>query len=294
MIRLIFRYPIFLFIFLIIQCSLNRKQTRTLSHFSSQTIEVAQLSSKEMIAMRKGVIKMNLTRIQLAGQQSGLSWYDDLDEKFDVDTVSIRLKAIEALRSYGRLLKALADEDPQEEINAASERFVTTIKGLPAVQRSLNDSQLSALTKAIQLVGINYIEQRKKKAIQSIINTAKPQIDYLCDKLAAEFDYKRDGKLASQYLLTINNLFFIADDAYFEAKKPERKKQALKAIQLANFHKERKNNYLLNVSQAIQSLKKANAMMQEAFEKDTFDQGNLDTLVQNVRTLEEINTILQE
>ncbi|MEM7183662.1 MAG: hypothetical protein AAF518_22330 [Spirochaetota bacterium] len=275
-------------------CSLNSRQTKTLGDFSSQTVTVAKVGSKELVNMRQGVIAMNLSRIQMSGQQDGMPWYDDLDEKFDVRVVAIRLKALNTLLAYGSLLQALADTNPEKGINQATDRFIKQVKGLPKIQRSINDAQLSALAKAIQIIGINYMEERKKKAIRSILEISKPQIDFLCDKLADEFDHRKDGKLASQYLLTINNLFFTADDFYFDNKDQTKKEQALQAIQLANFHKERKNNYLLQISGAIHNLKKANAMLYKAFTQDSFDAKSLDDLVRNVQSLQEIQQILQK
>lgn len=281
---------IFIFLFLI-QCSFNDRQVITLKRFGDSTVTVTEMASEELVNMREATIQMNLTRLEMMGVVEGEPDYNDLDESFGINVVAVRLKALEVLNSYAKLLLAFSDEATKKKLQESSQEFVDSLRSVSQNYKQLDSTKLNALGEAVYVLSGLFADFKRREAIKSILRNSKDLIDTLCDLLEGDFDYKNDGKLASQYLLTTDRLLISADEYYYTTKL--HKSKALKAIETATNHKIRRETILLQISKSIREIKKANSDLYNAFLKEGTTTEDLGNFVNTIITLRETHKLLK-
>lgn len=273
-------------------CALNERQVRTADRFGTATESVTDIASREIVRMRTTTIDMNLELLKL-GLNSGTNAPDhnNLDETFNLETTSLRIKSIEALRSYGTLIQALGTEKGSESLEQAALNFLENIEDLQPQNRRMNNSQKSALIQSVKLFTHWYTGYKKKQAIKEVLNTTKEQVDSLCDMLAEDFD-DRKGKLATQYQITTNRLLVTADES-LESESLRTRTIALRAIKNAGENRKRKDSLHRKVSEAFLDLKKANSDLSRSFLEEKADLNDLKSFAAKAKTIREIAQVLR-
>ncbi|MCB1190414.1 MAG: hypothetical protein H7A23_22025 [Leptospiraceae bacterium] len=288
----LYRLVLFSLILFLIRCSFNDRQVISLKRFGDSTITVTEMASKELVFMREATMEMNLIRLQIAGVVDGEPDYNDLDESFDVKDVAIRLKSLEVLNSYAKLLLAFSDEATKKKLQTSSQEFVDSLRSVSQNYKQLDTSKLNALGEAVYILSGLFSDFKRKEAIKTILQNSRVLIDTLCDLLEGDFDYKKDGKLASQYLLTTDRLLVSADEYYYSSD--SNKLKALKAIEMAMQHKTRRETILLQISKSIKDIKKANSDLYNAFLQGGTSTEDLGNFVNTIITLRETHKLLKQ
>lgn len=281
----------FIFLFFI-NCALNEKQIRATERFGTATENVTEIAGKEMVRMRSTTIDMNLELLKL-GKFSGNNApeHNRLDETLTLETVGLRIKSIEALRSYGGLILALGS-DNSDSVERAAQNFLENIEELQPNSRKLSNNQKTALLKSVKLLSGWFTGYKKREAIKQILKNTQAQVDTLCDMLSEDFDDSK-GKIATQYQITSNRLIVSADEALDMTDSLRTKIIALRSIRNAGENRKRKDSLHRNISDAFLELKKANNELAEAFLNDKVDLSDVKGFVSKVRTIQEIAQILK-
>jgi hypothetical protein len=261
-------------------CGLTTTQRAAVRNFSQATSALGEATSGQFVQMRDQVIEMNTVRIGLAGPRAQET---NLDGAFLFKDVMARTQAASTLQTYGDLLQGLVDDTQEQELQTASDKLVNSVRGLPGASKRLSDAQLNAIGKAVQQVGGLWIEYKKRKALKTIVPTAEPQIDALCDLLAADFDPDANN-LASGYLNAASRLRTVSDTSVKSATNPETRVAAAAAYQLAEAARARRD-VLAQAATAATQLKTANKDLGEAIESDQVTTDDLKGYAATVKTL---------
>ncbi len=287
----------------LIQCSITQGQQRALQNFGETAILMSNLSSNELIAMRNSTIQMNLTRIRLdnldkpkedSQTKEEKVEYKDLDGVFDINVISIRLKAIATIRSYAKLLLSLSSDASQKELERATQSFLFSVENLSSEQKKMDEKKLNAIGEAIKLFGGIFTEHKKKDSIKSIILESKEQIELLCDLLAKDFDPK-GGRLATTFILTGEELLLSAEEKLDpNEKKPEKiRSKALLSFHLAEKNIQKKETVLPEIAKSILNLKQANLEMYEAFRSEIYTTKDILKFANTVKAVQDYKAILK-
>jgi hypothetical protein len=287
----------------LIQCSITQGQQRALQNFGETAILMSNLSSNELIAMRNSTIQMNLTRIRLdnldkpkedSQTKEEKVEYKDLDGVFDINVISIRLKAIATIRSYAKLLLSLSSDASQKELERATQSFLFSVENLSSEQKKMDEKKLNAIGEAIKLFGGIFTEHKKKDSIKSIILESKEQIELLCDLLSKDFDPK-GGRLATTFILTGEELLLSAEEKLDpNEKKPEKiRSKALLSFHLAEKNIQKKETVLPEIAKSILNLKQANLEMYEAFRSEIYTTKDILKFANTVKAVQDYKAILK-
>ncbi len=292
----------FLIAFFFYNCSITQSQQRALQNFGETAVVMSNLSSNELISMRKSTILMNISRLKLeiSGKSKedvaakDLSEYKDLDGVFDINVISIRLKAIATIRSYAKLLLSLASDASQKELNQATDSFLFSVQNLSSEHRKFDEKKLNQVGEAIKLFGGIFTEYKKKDSIKEIILDSKEQIELLCDLLAKDFDPK-GGRLATAYILSGEDLLLSAEEKLDpnEGKSEKVKAKALAAFHFAEKNIQKKETVLPEIAKSILQLKQANTELYEAFRSDTYTAKDIVKFVNTVKSVQDYKVILK-
>lgn len=285
------------------QCSITQSQQRALQNFGETAILMSNLSSNELIAMRNSTIQMNLNRIRLDNldkpkdetqTKEEKGEYKDLDGVFDITVISIRLKAITAIRSYAKLLLSLSSDASQKELEKATQSFLFSVENLSSEHRKMDEKKLNAIGEAVKLFGGIFTEHKKKDSIKSIILESKEQIELLCDLLARDFDPK-GGRLATTFILSGEELLLSAEEKLDpNEKKPEKlRTRALLSFHLAEKNIQKKETVLPEIAKSILNLKQANLEMYEAFRSEIYTTKDILKFANTVKAVQDYKAILK-
>lgn len=285
------------------QCSITQSQQRALQNFGETAILMSNLSSNELIAMRNSTIQMNLNRIRLDNldkpkdetqTKEEKGEYKDLDGVFDITVISIRLKAITAIRSYAKLLLSLSSDASQKELEKATQSFLFSVENLSSEHKKMDEKKLNAIGEAVKLFGGIFTEHKKKDSIKSIILESKEQIELLCDLLARDFDPK-GGRLATTFILSGEELLLSAEEKLDpNEKKPEKlRTRALLSFHLAEKNIQKKETVLPEIAKSILNLKQANLEMYEAFRSEIYTTKDILKFANTVKAVQDYKAILK-
>ncbi|MCH7921998.1 MAG: hypothetical protein IH975_03045 [Nitrospinae bacterium] len=208
----------------------------------------------------------------------------DLDKALDVEDVVERVRAAEVLQTYGELLLSLAEDTQQEELSAAADRFVQNVKGLPGVDRKLTQEQLDGIGKVVKTVGGLIVEHMKAKAIKLIVRDTSGQVEHLCDLLEADFDHEND-RLAGQFVASTEKLLTASGKALERSGTLEERIAAIDALKLGRANRDRREEVLDRISQAVVKIKSANAELDGSLNSNKVTVEDLKEFSTRVRSL---------
>ena len=164
-------------------CGLTVRQRAAISKFSTTTTALAgQMEDNlvqtrdDVVALYTGMFELGITGVEL----------DDLDKGLNVDQLEKRLKAAAALKRFGLLLETLSKDTQTAELQAASDKFVTSLRQVSNV--NLSDKDAEAIGKLMGKVGGLFIEAKRKKAIKSVILESKLPLLKLAELVADDFN----------------------------------------------------------------------------------------------------------
>ncbi|MBW2663204.1 MAG: hypothetical protein JRD93_14720 [Deltaproteobacteria bacterium] len=277
-------------------CSLTENQRKNAANFSSATTVLAEVTSNELVQMRNETIMMNTYRLAAVGEEAGQAKLNDLDQKFDVENVKVRIQAVEVLKTYGKLLESLVKETQDEELKDASQNFVASINGLPTGDRKLDAKQSEALGQLVYQMGGMIVEAKKAKAVKDIVGTTKEQIGHLCDLLSKEFDLSA-ANLLTQYKST-GDLAIAAVKRSFSASNNDHK-EVLTRLELVEIYKkiqanrDRVDSIAANLKIAITNMKSANETLNDSLlEKEGISINNIKDYSKSVKEIIDLIKVL--
>lgn len=195
-------------------CGLSQVQKDSIGQFSRSSVSLGETLTTQLIDARSTVMDLNAAVLTLTPQR--IKDREKIDGALTPDRISARIRAAEALQSYGQLLLALVEDTQQAELADASAKFTHSVRGLDPDSRRLSDDQLTAVGEVVQDIGGLIVEYKKKKAIKAIVPQADAQVQQIADLFAAEF--KADGPV-SKYVNAMGLLAVTAADSVFDDTK---------------------------------------------------------------------------
>ena len=264
-------------------CALSPEKKAAVSNFGAASSTLGTLVTKEVVAMRDDVIKMNSQRILLEGEAKGVPGLTKLDENFERDKVVTITKASDTLAAYGASLSALVDDTETAELAKASNAFVTSLGSVPGVSASLSKDQQSAIGTIIKQVGGYFVEYKRRKAVEKIVVESQGAIDGLCNLLERDF---AAGALFSLSLQKPTDLLFgAASISTAEAKNHDARVPGVNAYILAEANRYQHRQVLKKVAESAAKLKSANAELVKAVREQTWSFEQLQDFVTSVTEL---------
>jgi len=312
---------IFLLVFLVSGCQLTTAQRKAVKEFGRATAVVGETASKEFGQMREETIEMNIHRITLKGIVKEGPEYTDLDEMFDPEHVSERVKFADSLKSYGELLLALVQDTQEKEIEDATDKFVENLGDLSFGDEKLDKEKLEACGEVVRVIGGLWVEARKAKAVKKIVPETKSIIGHICKKLENDLNPKHAGSIASGYLKTAEGLqrdarSQLLDPECQDLKEPHFKEaqedapdlektvvlveklaflvrdndcrlERAQAIQAYHLAKSKRDRYatLEKASDAVAKMNKAHAELADSITSDTVTTKDLEEFCKTVKSL---------
>lgn len=274
---------IFVFAITLGGCALTPEKKAAVSNFGSASSTLGTLVTKEVVAMRDDVIKMNSQRILLEGEVKDAPGLTKLDENFERDKVGTITKASDTLAAYGAALSALVDDTETAELAKASNAFVTGLGSVPAVSASLSKDQQSAIGTIIKQVGGYFVEYKRRKAVEKIVVESQGAIDGLCNLLERDF---ASGALFSLSLQKPTDLLFgAASISTAQAKSYDARMPGVNAFILAEANRYRHRQVLKKIAESATKLKSANAELVKAVKEQTWSFDQLQDFVASVTEL---------
>ncbi len=162
-------------------CGLTIKQKAATQTFGSATATLGGLATQEFTQDRADVIAMNQSRRLL-----GDSTVSNVDGNYSLERVKTRVDAVTALKTYGELLACLVTNSQTAQIKSAASTFTTNLGALEGI--NFTKQQSDAVNQAVQTLGGLFVEYKRKKVLESIIQGTHTNIGALVDKIAISFD----------------------------------------------------------------------------------------------------------
>jgi len=274
-------------VFIAVGCGLTKTQRKHTANFSKATAALAEVTSNELVQMRDGVIQMNTNRLAAVGEETDQPILNDLDETFDVETVKVRVQAVEVLKTYGELLQSLVEETQDKELRKASDKFVAGINGLPMADKKMSDFQTEALGQAVYKIGRMIVEAKKAKAVREIVNNTQAQIEHLCTLLSNEFDEESE-RLLTQYKKTGDAAIGAIRQAFLESDNVLTRLELVEMYKQTQANRDRTVSIAKNMSNAIGNLDKANDTLNKSLKKQSLSVTDLKKLKEYLNSVKEV------
>lgn len=273
-----------LFLLVLAGCGLSATQRTAVGQFSRAAAAVGQATSTELVQMRETVMKMNVTRLTLAGKEQDLPDHTNLEVQFTAANVAKIVRATTALQAYGTVLAALVGDGQETELKNAADSLVASLRGFPGIKDAVKDEQLDAIGTVVRTIGGWIVEYKKKEAVKTIVKNARRAVDILCDLLVDEFDITK-ARLGAQFFLVAENLYTAAGSAFLNAKTMDHRGTALAAVHLAAVSRVRRDEVFARIQKAAMAMKKANGTLATALEQDEVSMTDITAFAAEVQSL---------
>jgi hypothetical protein len=180
-------------------CGLTVKQQAAIARFSAATSDFSTVGRSEFEHSRADVIEMNRRRLELGDDSVAVN---ELDGHLTIDRTLARMAALEALQEYAQLLGSLVMTTPPSEVKAASDSFLASLHKVPGV--SLSDTDAQTIGRVVVLAGTLFIEYKRKKAVQEVVELAHPHIMKTIELVKQDFDPNSDFWSAGYRQVTLD------------------------------------------------------------------------------------------
>ena len=274
-------------------CALSAKQKAGITQFSDSAATLGDVTSSELKAMRDGAVKMTIERLLLGGKSKDPNLGDQtsLDRGFELNRLETVSGATEALAAYGKTLTALVDDTQSADLNAASQKFVSSLGRVPEARKQLTDDQLESVGTAIQDVGRFWVDWKRKRAVTTIVKESRQAVDHLCDLLIRDFDPTK-GWVALQLQTIEDPLIAESTNALYDGPTYDDRKIALTAFRLAHGNRMRRTEVLTRVVDAAVAMKKANRALAQAVENRAWSVQDIRDFAERARSLQNAAQII--
>lgn len=260
-------------------CALTVTQRDAAADFAQASSEIGEFASKEFGHFRSATIDMNVTDVAIRGHAK----IDNLDGAMNPDRIIERVKAAQALSSYGRLLLSLVNETQETELKQASTGFVDSFSTIN--NRQMSDSQLEGLGRLVQGIGSFWVEAKKAQAVKEIVPAAMNDVNKLCDLLIRDMSPQQD-QMATGFETTIRQLKQDADSA-LESPGTSYADRLIAINGRRKAHEE--SEHLAKISsqavRSLETLKEANAQLANALRHDSHSIDDIRMLGKEINSL---------
>lgn len=256
---------------LISGCALNSEQREATRQFAYASANIGEFSVREFNHLRENTIDMNVSSVALRGHAK---LFDDsgvvvLDEALKPQVIMPRIKAAQALSSYGKLLLALVEHSQDQELKRAANDFVGSFRSIE--QLELSEKQLQGLGRLVQSIGSIWVDAKKAEAIEEIVPAVSKDVDKLCTLLIQDFSASAEN-VGQGYDATISNL--LADSAMVLKDPKASYSDRFIAVNGVKHAWEERAHLTMISTQAVKTLKKlraANQQLTKAVKEDDFE-----------------------
>lgn len=167
-------------------CGLSQVQKDAIGQFSQTSSTFGKSISTQLTDARDSVI--NARKRVLILNPAKLPDRDKIDGALTPENLSVRVRAAEALQSYGDLLEAIVEDTQQQELADASKTFTTSLRSLDPSSKRISDDQLTAIGGLVRDIGGLLVEYKKKKALKELIPAAHDQVSTIAKLFKEEFN----------------------------------------------------------------------------------------------------------
>ena len=270
---------VMLFAFASAGCALTSTQREATSRFAQASMEIGDFTSNEFSHFRSATIDMNTTSIAINGHAKA----DNLDGAFNPDDTIERVKAAQALSSYGKLLLSLVNDTQAAELKQASNNFVDSFKSIS--NKKMTNSQLEVLGQSVQAIGSILVEAKKAAAVKTIVPAVTNDVNTSCDLLINDLT-PSTSQLATGFDATIRQL---TQDSDSFLEKPDKSYTDRLIASDGRRKAQEENDHLAQISsqavKTLSALKAANAQLVNALNDDSLSIADIKTLGKEANTL---------
>jgi len=288
----------------------TNSQRRAITDVGEASEHLGIIILSELLKLRKETIEMNRISLELKGAVRP----NNLDSNFDIETVSIRIKAAKTLVNYGRLLLSLTKDNQEEKARKACKelfknisQFNTLFSSRPYVEiiagrykQTVNRpfsisslEQLENLNHSIQELGgifqkivFFYYHAKKFKILKKTICSYNYDIKKLCYLLMNDFSLNGKG-LIRDYKNTLDILENSVSGLRFINDYSQRK-AAVEGYSLILKNREKIHLFAPNIESALKAFIEANNILVIHLEEnEKSDLSEINTLAINIKELTE-------
>jgi hypothetical protein len=265
-------------------CALTAEKRTAVTAFGTASAALGTLVSKEVVAMRDDILKMNTELVLFSGQKENQYGIDLLDKNFEPESVDPVIKGAQALAAYGAALSALVNDTESAGLVKATTDLTASFGEIPAYVASFSAEQQGAIGSVIQSLGGFWLESKRKHAVEVIVRDSQGSVDRMCDLLIKDFSESDDGFFGKLTIPT-GTLRRLASDEFKKAGSYSERLPALAAYRLAQQNDFRKKNVLKKISTSAIALKKANTELAKVIGDQTLTVSEIQSFVSAVRDL---------
>lgn len=165
-------------------CGLSDDQRAGVAKFSEATATVADLAAREIVQVREDVIAIRTKQFAIAQVFGPLDASSKLDGQVELEYAQPRLAAVTALADYANLLNTLATGDQTERFRTATDKFLTSLRGVEGVD--LSPDKAGAIGTIVLAVGGLGIEAARANAIRTVVVETEEAIQVVIRQLQAD------------------------------------------------------------------------------------------------------------
>lgn len=166
----------------------------TIQAFQEATDKTAKVTTAYLVDLNNYERRLELDRLRADPNRILNIPANFLASKFDPDAIYWRVQAFEVLRSFTSLLAALADSDAPDRWKASAKKLQSNTEGLlktiegAEVDIGKTAAFVGPLTSIITMIGQDYINSRREKALSTAIANAAPAIHTISDLLKRDME----------------------------------------------------------------------------------------------------------
>lgn len=164
-------------------CGLTANQRSMISAFGSSATSLSTNTSEALEGGRQGVIQMRSQAAILRINRS--EYWNDFEGSLNRANATVRIQAVQALNTYGRLLNELVTEDQSDELMEASGRFSASLQG--AIGDTISDERRTAIGEAVASITGLFLEYKRRRAVKRVMTDANPAVAAIGSLLKNEF-----------------------------------------------------------------------------------------------------------
>jgi hypothetical protein len=273
-------------------CGLSAAQKQDLAQFGTATEAMGSLAEDQLVQVRSDVIRMNTANYILDSRHAYTR--PQFDQPTSLESITKRVAAAKALKSYGTLLNQLATADHSEGLKKAASEVIANFN--TALGTGLTSAERDATSGIIMTVGKLMIEKKKKDAVRQIVLAYHEKADTMADLLAG--DLTVDERRTEGQWGVMDGYFFVAGrlentsiGALASTNYNERE-AAVNAYILAESARLKAKEVSSQTAKANSGFKKANAALVAAMKTDTYTSTDINAYANSVLDLANMVKVL--
>lgn len=162
-------------------CGATQAQKTAGTAFCDAATLFSDTASLELTTDRNEIIEIQTSRNDFRDTPIAVA---DLDNKFTLDELNVRLNALSALKNYAGLMRSLITDDSNSRVATSATALVGNLQKIKGID--MTGAQSDAMGKLITFLGTQVIEAERREAMKNVALLADGPIDQLVDLVTTE------------------------------------------------------------------------------------------------------------